>query len=68
MSAAASRRPSILKMTSSAPTLNEIRRRKSVFFKIDEDESSADDNSSEGKTFINFKAIFVKIFYFSLKK
>ncbi len=52
MSAAASRRPSILKMTSSAPTLNEIRRRESVFFKIDEEKSSADDNSSEGKTLL----------------
>ncbi|CBY30702.1 unnamed protein product [Oikopleura dioica] len=47
MNEAASRRPSILKMTSSAPTLNEIRRRKSVFFKVDEEESSADDKSSE---------------------
>jgi len=54
MSAAASRRPSILKMTSSAPTLNEIRRRKSVFFKVDEEESSADDKSSEGKTMLLF--------------
>ena len=55
MNAAATRRPSILKMTSSAPTLNEIRRRKSVFFKVDEEGSSADDNSSEGKILLILK-------------
>jgi hypothetical protein len=48
MSADENRRPSILKMNSSAPALNEIRRRKSVFFQLDEKDSSSSENSSKG--------------------